>query len=129
MDGKKASNFENDNVRRTNVIFMPKKALLDALGEMYKKSRDLRPPKHGWTEFRDWIDKTRIILQHGFGVNSDQEREFMQIEYAPNVNGRTILNGSPFQAVESLAWYSEGLTKAQLCLTNIMDEAAHICGS
>lgn len=113
--------------RRTGIIYMRKKDLFDALDKMYKKSHELRPPKYGWVEFRDWIDKTRIILQHGFGVESDQEREFMQIEYAPNVNGRTVLNGSPFQSVDSLAWYSEGITKAQLCLVNIMDEVEHLC--
>ena len=114
-------------MRRTGIVYMRKKDLFDALKEMFKKSRDLRLPKSGWGEFRDWIDKTRIILQHGFGVDSDQEREFMQIEYAPNVTGQTVLKGSPFQSVDSLAWYSEGITKAQSCLTSIMDEAVHLC--
>ncbi len=116
-----------DNKRRTNVIYMDKKALYDALREMYDKSKTLEPPRYGWAEFRDWIDKTRIVLQHGFGVNSDQEREFMQIEYAPNVNGWTVLDGSPFQSVKSLAWYSEGLTKAKMRLASIMEEAVNYC--
>lgn len=114
-------------VRRTGIIYMRKKDLFNALKEMFEKSRELRLPQSGWWEFRDWIDKTRIILQHGFGVDSDQEREFMQIEYAPNVNGRTVLSGSPFQSVDSLTWYSEGITKAQACLASIMDEAVNFC--
>lgn len=123
---KPRSNKEG-NVRRTNIIYMGKKALFDALQEMYDKSKELDPPKYGWPEFRDWIDKTRIILQHGFGVNSGQEREFMQIEYAPNVNGRVILDGSPFQSVKSLAWYSEGITKAKMRLASIMEELVDFC--
>ena len=118
---------ETSNVRRTHVIHMRKQELFAALEDLYNKSKKLSPPKYGWAEFRDWIDKTRIILQHGFGVNSDQEREFMQIEYAPGVNGWTVLNGSPFQSVDSLAWYTEGITKAQQRLTSIMDEAVHFC--
>lgn len=117
----------NGNKRRTNVLYMDKKALFDALREMYNKGKELDPPRYGWSEFRDWIDKTRIVLQHGFGVNSDQEREFMQIEYAPNVNGWTVLDGSPFQSVKSLAWYVEGLTKAEMRLASIMDEADNYC--
>ena len=120
---KPVSNGEG-NARRTSIIYMSKKALFDALHEMYDKGKELDPPKYGWSEFRDWIDKTRILLQHGFGVNSDQEREFMQIEYAPNVNGRVILDGSPFQSVKSLAWYSEGITKAKMRLASIMEELA-----
>ena len=128
MERPESQNSERERpVRRTGIVYMRKKDLVDALAKMYKKSRELRPPKYGWAEFRDWIDKTRIILQHGFGINSDQEREFMQIEYAPNVNGRTVLNGSPFQSVESLAWYSEGITKAQLCLASIVDEVDNFC--
>ena len=128
MDKAKQQNAKPERTtRRTGIIYMRKKDLFDALKEMFKKSRDLRLLKSGWAEFRDWLDKTRIILQHGFGVGSDQEREFMQIEYAPNVNGRTVLNGSPFQSVDSLAWYSEGITKAQSCLANIMDEAVNLC--
>lgn len=123
---KPRSNKEG-NARRTNIIYMGKKPLLASLHKMYETTKQLRPPKYGWTEFRDWLDKTRIVLQHGFGVNSDQEREFMQIEYAPSVNGWTILNGSPFQSVDSLAWYSEGITKAQLRLVNIMDEVVDFC--
>ena len=115
------------NIQRTRVVYMHKKELFDALKEMYEKSKELRPPKFGWVEFRDWIDKTRIILQHGFGINSDQEREFMHIEYAPNINGQKVIDGSPFQSIESLAWYSEGITKAQLCLVNIMDEVDKFC--
>ena len=121
MDKAKQQGAETERPpRRTGIIYMRKKDLLDALDKMYKKSHELRPPKYGWAEFRDWIDKTRIILQHGFGVDSDQEREFMQIEYAPNVNGRVVLNGSPFQSVDSLAWYSEGITKAQLKLSHFL---------
>ena len=128
MDKVGQQNAETERPRRrTEIIYMRKKDLFDALKEMFKKSRDLRLPKSEWVEFRDWIDKTRIILQHGFGVDSDQEREFMQIEYAPNVNGRTVLSGSPFQSVDSLAWYSEGITKAQACLASIMDEAVNLC--
>ena len=128
MDKVGQQNTETEHPRRrTEIIYMRKKDLFDALEKMFKKSRDLRLPKSEWVEFRDWIDKTRIILQHGFGVDSDQEREFMQIEYAPNVNGRTVLSGSPFQSVDSLAWYSEGITKAQACLASIMDEAVNLC--
>ena len=128
MDKSEIQNAKPERpTRRTGIIYMRKKDLFDALNEMYKKSHELCPPKYGWAEFRDWIDKTRIILQHGFGVDSDQEREFMQIEYAPNVNGRIVLKGSPFQSVDSLAWYSEGITKAQLCLARIMDEVVNFC--
>ena len=118
---------ERYNMQRTRVVYMHKKKLFDALNEMYENSKELRQPKLGWIEFRDRIDKTRIILQHGLGVNSDQEREFMHIEYAPNINGQKVMGGSPFQSVESLAWYSEGITKAQLCLVNIMDEMVKFC--
>ena len=113
--------------QRTNTILMRKEDLCVALRRMYDKSKELLPPKYGWAEFRDWIDSTRITIQHGFGKNSDQEREFMQIEYAPGVNGWTILNGSPFQSVDSLAWYSEGITKAQQRLASILDETVHFC--
>ena len=123
----KPENNVNSKKRRTNVIFMDKKALCDALREMYDKSKELDSPRFGWAEFRDWIDKIRIVLQHGFGINSDQEREFMQIEYAPNVNGWMVVDGSPFQSVESLAWYSEGLTKARMRLASIMDEVVNYC--
>ena len=116
----KPNSGREGDMRRTNVIFMSKKALLTALHEMYDKSKKLDPPKYGWAEFRDWIDKTRIILQHGFGTGSDQEREFMQIEYAPNVNGWV-------QSVKSLAWYSEGLTKAKMRLVRIMEELVDFC--
>ena len=118
---------DNINKPRSNVIFMRKKDLITALKEKCQKVRDLYHPKDGWIEFRDWINTTRILLQHGFGVNSDQEREFLQIEYAPNINGQTILNGSPYQSVESLAWYSDGIIKAQLCLASMMDEVVEYC--
>ena len=122
------STVDNEhNMQRNNIIYLPKKEFFDALKEMYEKTKELRPPKLGWVEFRDWIDKTRILLQHGFGVNSDQEREFMHIEYAPNVNAKKVLEGSPFQSVDLLAWYSEGITKAQLCLSNIMNEVVRYC--
>ena len=48
------------------VVYMRKKELFDALNEMYEKSKELRQPKLEWVEFRTGIDKTRIILQHGF---------------------------------------------------------------
>ena len=48
------------------VVYMRKKELFDALNEMYEKSKELRQQKLGWGEFRARIDKTWIILQHGF---------------------------------------------------------------
>ena len=112
---------------RNRVIYMRKQEFFDALKEEYGKSGNLWEPKHGWAEFRDWIDRVRILLQHGFGKDSDQEREFMRVEYAPQVNGYAVLDGSPFQSVKSLSWYAEGLTKARLCLVNIMNEIVRFC--
>ena len=112
---------------RNRVIYMRKQGFFDALKEEYVKSGNLWEPKHGWAEFRDWIDRVRILLQHGFGKDSDQECEFMRVEYAPHVDGYVVLEGSPFQSVKSLSWYAEGLTKARLCLANIMDEVVRFC--
>ena len=70
---------------RNRVVYIRKQEFFDALKEEYGKSGDLWEPKHGWAEFRDWIDRVRILLQHGFGKDSDQEREFMRVEYATKV--------------------------------------------
>ena len=112
---------------RNRVVYMRKQEFCDALKEEYDKSGGLWEPKYGWAEFRDWIDRVRILLQHGFGKDSDQECEFMRVEYAPHVDGYMVLEGSPFQSVKSLSWYAEGLTKARLCLANIMDEVVRFC--
>ena len=112
---------------RNRVVYMRKQEFLDAIKEEYGKSGNLWEPKYGWAEFRDWIDRVRILLQHGFGKDSDQEHEFMHVEYAPQVDGYAVLDGSPFQSVKSLSWYAEGLTKARLCLANIMNEVVRFC--
>ena len=109
---------------RTRIIFMPKAKLFGDLREKYKEINKLSPPQYGWMEFSDWIDSTRRILEHGFGKDSDQEREFMQIEYAPGKNGREILLMSPHSQISTLSNYDSGLSLARRCLVNILNEIA-----
>ena len=126
----KKTRMDNNSGHRTlrsSVVYMRKQEFCDTLKEEYDKSGGLWEPKYGWAEFRDWIDRVRILLQHGFGKDSDQECEFMHVEYAPHVDGYVVLEGSPFQSVKSLSWYAEGLTKARLCLANIMNEVVRFC--
>ena len=112
---------------RTRIIFMPKAKLFGDLREKYKEINKLSPPQYGWMEFSDWIDSTRRILEHGFGKDSDQEREFMQIEYAPGKNGREILRMSPHSQISTLSNYDSGLSLARRCLVNILNEIADYC--
>ena len=112
---------------RTRIIFMPKAKLSGDLREKYKEINKLSPPQYGWMEFSDWIDSTRLILEHGFGKDSDQEREFMQIEYAPGKNGREILRMSPHSQISTLSNYDSGLSLARRCLVNILNEIADYC--
>ena len=113
--------------RRTKTIFQPKEMVVDVLKKKYKLIAKLNPPQYGWAEFRDWIDSTRIAIEHSFGKGSDQEREFMRIEYAPQMDGYAILKASPHQPIGILTNISEGLTKARLCLVNIMEEVVYFC--
>ena len=115
------------NMQRNRIIILPKERVVSSLREKYKWIAKLDPPQYGWAEFRDWIDSTRITLEHSFGKGSDQEREFMQIEYAPNMDGHTILKASPYQSINILTNYSEGLTKARFCLMRIMEEVIDFC--
>lgn len=112
---------------RTRIIFMPKAKLFGDLRGKYKEINKLSPPQYGWMEFSDWIDSTRLILEHGFGKGSDQEREFMQIEYAPGKNGREILRMSPHSQISTLSNYDSGLSLARRCLVNILNEIADYC--
>ena len=112
---------------RTRIISMPKAKLFGDLRGKYKEINKLSPPQYGWMEFSDWIDSTRLILEHGFGKGSDQEREFMQIEYAPGKNGREILRMSPHSQISTLSNYDSGLSLARRCLVNILNEIADYC--
>ena len=77
----------DSGARRTKTIFQPRERVVDVLKKKYDWIAKLDPPQHGWAEFRDWIDSTRIAIEHSFGKGSDQEREFMRIEYAPQMDG------------------------------------------
>ena len=112
---------------RTHIIFVPKAKLVFDLREKYKEINKLSPPRCGWMEFSDWIDSTRRILEHGFGMDSDQEREFMQIEYAPGKNGTEILRMSPHSQISTLSDYDSGLSLARRCLVNILIEISDYC--
>lgn len=112
---------------RTHIIFLPKAKLCADLQNKYRKINELSPPKYGWMEFSDWIDSTRRILEYGFGKDSDQEREFMQIEYAPGKNGVVILQMSPHSPISTLSDYDSGLSLARRCLVNILDEITNYC--
>ena len=135
MKGKEMSGILNSTdmveVKRATpracILFVPKSKLCADLQAKYRKIKELSPPKYGWMEFSDWIDSTRRILEHGFGKGSDQEREFMQIEYAPGKNGIEILRMSPHSQISTLSSYDSGLSLARRCLVNILEEITNYC--
>ena len=123
-----STSFDNEtHMQRTRISLMPKERVIAVLRGKYKAIEKLKPPQYGWAEFRDWVDSTRIAIEHSFGKDSDQECEFMQIEYAPDMDGYAILKASPHQPISRLTNYSEGLTKARLCLAGVMEEVVNFC--
>lgn len=103
-------------------IRMGKQDLLLELRQLCDESKELQSRNRDWDEFRGWIDKVHGIMVKAFGVDSNQEREFMRIEYAPNINGHTIWEGIPLRSVDSLAWFSEGIARARRHLEKLMEK-------
>ena len=104
------------------VIRMGKQDLLLALRQLCEESKELEARKRGWDDFRGWIDKVHNTMLQAFGADSKQEREFMRIEYAPDINGHTVWEGGPRRSVDSLAWFAEGITRARRRLEKLREK-------